>query len=136
MRNARITITGIVTLAVAIISYRHIMEIALAHGNDIFAACLYPLPIDGLIIGCTVALLVKTGVSKATRKWATIGRYFGFAATLYANILHSGWTSIDGIIVNGIPAVSLIILVEVLINSVHGTPATRQAAQRKRSTKK
>jgi len=125
MYKTRITVTGIVTLAVAIISFGHILEVAQAHGNALYSALMYPIAIDGMMIGCTLALLVKTGVSKQTRRWATVGRYVGFGATVYANVLHSGWASADDMIVNGIPAVALIILTEVLITSIHGTPATR-----------
>lgn len=125
MNKARYAATIIVTLAVAAISYTHIYSIALSHGNAPFVSALYPLTIDGVIAASTLTLIQRVGVSKTTRTWATVGRYFGFAATIYANAVHSGWASTDDVIINTIPGVALIITLEVLVHAAKGTPATR-----------
>lgn len=125
MQNkSRFIATGILVASVFTISFQHIMAIAHSHGNG-WTSFLYPMSIDGLIVACTMTLITKTGVSKVTRKWAGAGRYFGFAATCYANAVHSGWSDTDTVIINLIPAIALIIGVEVLVHAAQGTTASR-----------
>jgi hypothetical protein len=131
LRAALITMT---CLGSFYVSFRHIVDVALAHGNTIDVAIVYPISIDAVILVSALSLIQPKGVNKKARFWATLGRMFGFAATIYANMLHSGWADTDSVLVNLIPAVGLITVIELLIHTAHGTVATRAAARTKNAT--
>lgn len=119
-QKLRIAVIAIVCASVFAISYSHITEVAQQYGNT-WPAWLYPICIDGCILASAFTLIARNGVSKGTRYYAKLGRWFGFVSTIYANVAHSGYGSTDAIIVNLIPALSLIIVVELLINAAAGT---------------
>jgi drug/metabolite transporter (DMT)-like permease len=127
----RLALTTVVCAASFYVSYRHILEVALSTGNTIDSAVVYPITIDALILVSALTLIATTGVSKMAKLWATAGRAFGFAATVYCNLAASHFTSVMGAIVNMIPAVALIITVELLVYGWKATPATRPVAARK-----
>lgn len=124
----RMALIVLVCAGVFYVSFRHIMAVAMAHGNTVDVALFYPISIDAMILVCALTLVARTGVNKATKRWATFGRAFGFGATIYANMIHSGWGSTDTVLVNMIPAIALIVVVELLIGSAQGTPASRRKA--------
>lgn len=132
----RIALIVAVCLGVFYTSFRHIVAVAMAQGNPTDVALMYPISIDAVIMISALTLVVRTGVSKAARFWARFGRVFGFAATIYANVAHSGYASTDAVLVNLIPAVALIVTVELLIHSAQGTAASRRAATKSTTTRK
>lgn len=128
--KTRIAIAITVTAGIFYISASHITHIAMEYGNPMRTAVVFPLAIDGVILFCTLTLTTKTGINKATRSYCNAGRWFGFAATVYANMAASGWDSTDGVIINLIPAVALILMLEALIHTYKGTPASKRAAKK------
>lgn len=131
---ARLAITVLVTAGIFAVSANHIIAVAEKYGNHGYAAIVYPVCIDGLILVAALTMAARTGVSKETKKWCKLARYFGFAATIYANVAHSGYASTDAIVVNLVPALALILMMEVTISAVQMTPAARKAATRKTRT--
>lgn len=121
----RIGVVGIVSLAAFIISFDHISDVAVQHGNSPLAAGLYPIAIDGMILASAMTLAARINVNAKAKFWATIARYVGFAFTIYANVLHAGWTDLDGMVVNGLPGVCLILTLETLIHAAKGTPQAK-----------
>lgn len=119
-QKLRITAITIVCLAVFAISYEHIATVAGQYGNG-WSRYLYPICIDGVILISALTLVARAGVTKTTRYYAKLGRWFGFIATIYANVAHSGYGSTDAILVNLIPALALILTVELLIHAATGT---------------
>lgn len=128
---ARLALTIAVTAGIFYVSAGHIVDVAMVHGNPFRVAIVYPLAIDGMILISALTMAASVAVSKETKRYAKLARYFGFAATVYANVAHSGYTSIDSILINLIPAVALILVMEVVISSAKMTPAARKAMQRK-----
>lgn len=120
IQKFRFVIIAIVFGCVFAISYGHITEVAARYGNT-WPAWLYPICIDGLIVASALTLIGRNGVSKGARFYARGGRWFGFAATIYANVAHSGYASTDAILVNLIPAISLILISELAIHGAAGT---------------
>jgi len=131
--NARIALTLVVCAASFFVSYSHIFEVAQGAGNDKLTAGVYPICIDAVILVSALYLVAATGVNKLAKLWATVGRYFGFSATVFANMAHSGWTNPSDVIINLIPAVALIITMELVVYGFKATPAARasQATARK-----
>lgn len=136
--SARIALTAVVCAASFFVSFRHIVEVARDAGNDAVTAGMYPVCIDAVILVSALYLVASTGVNKMAKLWATIGRYFGFSATVFANMAHSGWANPTAVIINLIPAVALIITMELVVYGFKATPAARasQATARKAAPRK
>lgn len=128
-QKLRIAAITAVCLSVFAISFDHITAVAQTYGNG-WTSFLYPVCIDGVILVSALTLVARVGISKTTKVYAKAGRWFGFAATIYANVAVSGYASTDAILVNLIPAVSLIFTVELLIHAAQGTSASRSRTQR------
>jgi hypothetical protein len=130
---ARILLTALVTGGIFRVSFQHITEVAEHYGNTYSIAVWYPICIDGMILISALTLVAGRGVNKSAKRYAVAGRWVGFAFTIYANMIHGGMQDVTGMIVNLIPAVSLIIVMELLIHAAQGTPATKRARNRSAS---
>lgn len=129
---ARIALTSAVAVGTFYISASHIIAVAHAAGNHGAAAYAYPISIDAVILVSVLTLVAKTGVNRMAKWYAAIGRAFGFTATIYCNVAASGFQSVSSAVVNLIPALALIITMELLVHAAQATPATRA---RKATTK-
>lgn len=123
--QARVALTAAVAGGTFYISASHIVAVATAAGNHGLAAYIYPIAIDAVILASVLTLVAKTGVNWKAKSYAAAGRIFGFGSTIYCNLAASGWTSLTSAIVNLIPAVSLILVMELLVHAAQATPATR-----------
>jgi Protein of unknown function (DUF2637) len=126
----RLALIAIVCAAAFRDSWGHIVKVALWAGNGTGEAFTYPIAIDGVILVSAVTLAARVGVSKTTKSWAIFGRYFGFAATLFANGAAAQSANIGSILINVIPGIALIATVEMLIHASQGTVATRARSTR------
>lgn len=134
--QARIALTAAVALGSFYISASHIVRVATAAGNHGLAAYVYPIAIDAVILVSVLTLVTRTGVNWKAKGYAATGRIFGFGATIYCNLAASNWTGPTSAIVNLIPALSLIIVMELLVHAAQATPATRaKRPATKRTTK-
>jgi len=131
MQKIRISLTAIIWAGAFKVSGSHIVDVAMKNGNRFDDAIIYPLSIDALIISCALWVASPKGVNASTRRWAAAGRYFGFAATVYSNLAHSGWTTLESGIINLIPAVAVIIATEVFVHGMKSTPAAKRASAAK-----
>jgi drug/metabolite transporter (DMT)-like permease len=129
--RARLALIAIVCACVFYTSFRHITHVALSYGNTADVAVLYPICIDAVILVSALTLTARTGVNRVTKLWASAGRYFGFAATIFCNVSSSEFASSMAVVVALIPAIALIITVELLIHAAQGTPATRARKAKK-----
>ena len=130
----RLALTVLICAGVFKISAHHIMDVAVRYGNAPQDAWIYPLCIDGMILLSALYLAARSGVSKATKFWGLVARYFGFAATIFCNVCHAGNLNPVACIINVFPALALIVVMEMLICGSKAMIATgkRQA----RTTKK
>lgn len=134
---ARLATTAVVCAGSFYVSFRHITEVAMHAGNSADVAYVFPVTIDAVILVCTLTLVASTGVNKMAKMWATIGRIFGFAATIFCNMAASGWHNPGAIVINMIPAIALIVTVELMVYGWKATPAAKTpAARRTQSTPK
>lgn len=122
----RLGLTALVCACVFKISAGHIIGVAIHYGNTADNAVLYPVCIDAMILVSALYLAANIGVSKMTKFYAKIGRYFGFAATIFCNVAASNFSSTIACIIALIPAISLIIVIELLIHGSKKTAATRK----------
>ena len=137
-RRSRVVFTAIIALGAFAISSVHWFHVAQDAGNAWWTAAIYPVAIDCLIIVSAMTMMQSTGVTRMAKYYASLGRAFGFAATLYGNMAASHFTSASDMLVNLMPAVALILSVEMLIASAKATSTSRAraATPRKRSAPK
>ncbi|MDA0565216.1 DUF2637 domain-containing protein [Streptomonospora sp. S1-112] len=83
-----ITTTTVLLLAAiaAVVSYAHMFELALRHGEPAWRAGLFPLSVDGMIVAASMALLAdaRQGRRGGVLPWALL--VVGSAASLAANV--------------------------------------------------
>lgn len=133
--KTRIALTTLVWAGAFAVSAFHIYTVALANGNPWYTAATYPLTVDALILVCALTLTASRDVSKAAKKYAAGGRWFGYAATIYANVASGHYASTDAVIINLIPAVCLILVTQVFVHAARGTAATRATRATTKTTK-
>lgn len=129
---ARLALTALVCGASFYVSFRHITEVAVEAGNTWDVAMFFPVTIDAVILVSAFTLMATTGVNRTAKSWATAGRVFGFAATTYCNIAASHFSSVNSAVINMLPALALIVTVELLVYGVKSTPAARASQTRAR----
>ncbi|MBO3751266.1 DUF2637 domain-containing protein [Streptosporangiaceae bacterium NEAU-GS5] len=100
VRIQRTTITSVALLAIiaAIVSFRHMHELCLRHGEDGFAAVLIPLAVDGTIVTASMSILLanRSGSRGDVFEWAL--PVISSLASLGANIAVAEPTMIGRII--------------------------------------
>lgn len=82
------TIGAVLVLAViaAVVSYSHMYELALRHGEPEWRAALFPLSVDGMIVASSMTLLsdARHGRKGGVMPWALL--IIGSGASLAANV--------------------------------------------------
>ena len=83
-----VTIVAVLMLAgiAAVVSYSHMYELALRHGEPPWRAALFPLSVDGMIVGASMTLLsdARHGRKGGFLPWSLL--IIGSAASLAANV--------------------------------------------------
>ncbi|NYI95088.1 hypothetical protein HNR12_001365 [Streptomonospora nanhaiensis] len=76
----------LLTVIAAVVSYAHMFELALRHGEPAWRAGLFPLSVDGMIVAASMALLAdaRQGRRGGVLPWALL--VVGSAASLAANV--------------------------------------------------
>ena len=115
-------LTFIVVLAVAafaaVVSYSHIYDLGLRHGQDGTAARLLPLSVDGLIAAASLVMLHAARNRLRVPLLSRVALVLGVGATVAANVgygLPYGWLSA---VVSAWPAVAFIVSVELAVRFV------------------
>src|SRR5215468_12338243 len=72
----RLTTASVVVLAgiAAVVSYRHMHTLALAHGEGAWTAALIPVSVDGMIIASSMSLLLdsRSGLRGGVLPWVLL----------------------------------------------------------------
>ncbi|MGQ4271894.1 DUF2637 domain-containing protein [Nocardiopsis changdeensis] len=83
-----VTIVAVLMLAgiAAVVSYSHMYELALRHGEPEWRAALFPLSVDGMIVGASMTLLgdARHGRRGGMLPWTLL--ILGSIASLAANV--------------------------------------------------
>ena len=121
------TLTALAVLLVAaiaaVISYQHVVALAIRYGQPVLAAYLLPVSIDGLVAVSSLVMLraARTGVSAP---WlARTGLVLAVIATLACNVGYGvahGW---PGALLSGWPAVAFVVAAETAITMTRQRPA-------------
>lgn len=123
-RIQRTTITGVLLLAgiAAIVSFRHMHELCLRHGEDQLAAVLIPLAVDGAIVVASMSILLANRYGSRGGVLAWVMLLVGSFASLGANIAVAE-PSLIGRIIAAWPSVALIGSYELLMSQVRRVSA-------------
>ncbi|MGW4797296.1 DUF2637 domain-containing protein [Nonomuraea sp. NPDC004297] len=128
-RIQRTTITGVLLLAgiAAVVSFRHMHELCLRHGEDQLAAVLIPLAVDGAIVVASMSILLANRYGSRGGVLAWVMLLVGSLASLGANIAVAE-PSLIGRIIAAWPSVALIGSYELLMSQVRRASAEGPAA--------
>ena len=113
----------LVAAIAAVISYQHVVALALRYGQPELAAYLLPVSIDGLVAVSSLVMLraARTGVSAP---WlARTGLVLAVIATLACNVGYGvahGW---PGALLSGWPAVAFVVAAETAITMTRQRPS-------------
>ncbi|MEV0168781.1 DUF2637 domain-containing protein [Nonomuraea fuscirosea] len=129
-RIRRTTITGVLLLAgiAAVVSFRHMHELCLRHGEDHLAAVLIPLAVDGAIVVASMSILLanRHGARGGFLAWAML--LVGSLASLGANIAVAE-PSLIGRLIAAWPSAALIGSYELLMSQIRQAAGGRARAQ-------
>ncbi|GIH73439.1 DUF2637 domain-containing protein [Sphaerimonospora thailandensis] len=118
-RIQRTTIAGVFLLAAiaAVVSFRHMHELCLRHGEDHLAAVLIPLAVDGLIVVASMSILLANwyGSRGGLLAWSLL--VVGSLASLGANVAVAE-PSLIGRIIAAWPSLALIGSYELLMAQI------------------
>jgi hypothetical protein len=118
-RIQRTTIAGVVFLALvaAVVSFRHMHELCLRHGEDRLAAVLIPLAVDGLIVVASMSILLanRCGSRGGALAWSLL--VVGSLASLGANVAVAE-PSLIGRVIAAWPSAALIGSYELLMSQI------------------
>ncbi|MEV4170235.1 DUF2637 domain-containing protein [Nonomuraea sp. NPDC049709] len=120
------TLAGVllVALVAAVVSFRHMHELSLRHGEDSLAAALIPLSVDGTIVAASMSLLVasRRGEKGGFLPWTML--VIGSLASLSANVAVAEPTLV-GRVIAAWPSFALIGAYEMLMSQVRGSAGHR-----------
>ncbi|KAB8185969.1 DUF2637 domain-containing protein [Microbispora catharanthi] len=129
-RIQRTTSAGVFLLALiaAVVSFRHMHELCLRHGEDRLAAVLIPLAVDGLIVVASMSILLanRYGSRGGSLAWSLL--VVGSLASLGANVAVAE-PSLVGRIVAAWPSFALIGSYELLMSQIRRCSGAQAEAQ-------
>ncbi|MBA9001989.1 DUF2637 domain-containing protein [Thermomonospora cellulosilytica] len=114
---AAATVVGIGGIA-AVISYRHALGVAQAHGETGVTAYLTPLTIDGLVFVASMVMLDSARRRQQSPALARLALALGIGATVAVNVLHGLEHGPVGAVIAAWPAVTLVVVVELLMGMI------------------
>ncbi|MFC5748895.1 DUF2637 domain-containing protein [Actinomadura rugatobispora] len=115
--SAAATVVAIGAIA-AFISYRHAYGVAIAHGETGTTGRLLPLTIDGLVFVASLVLLDAARRRVSAPVLARVALALGIGATVAVNVLHGIAHGPIGAIIAAWPAVTLVVVVELLMGMI------------------
>ena len=128
------TIVAVLVLAViaAVVSYSHMYELALRHGEPEWRAALFPLSVDGMIVASSMTLLsdARNGRKGGLLPWALL--IIGSAASLAANVAVADLTMWSRII-HAWPSFALIGAYELLMREFRTAARSVRSADAERT---
>lgn len=123
------TIAAVLMLAViaAVVSYSHMYELALRHGEPEWRAALFPLSVDGMIVASSMTLLsdARNGRKGGLLPWALL--IIGSGASLAANVAVADPTMWSRII-HAWPSFALIGAYELLMREFRANASSVRSA--------
>lgn len=104
----------LVGLNAAVLSWKHIVETAIVYGREAeWAAYLYPLSIDGMMVVGVVKAADDRASGRQVRGWARVATWLGGILSIAAQIMSALPYAIAAVVASA-PSITLIVVVEVM----------------------
>ncbi|MCW2904765.1 MAG: hypothetical protein JWO67_7030 [Streptosporangiaceae bacterium] len=110
-------VVGIGAVA-AYVSYRHAYDVVTGHGEAGATARLLPLTIDGLVFVASMVMLDSARRGQSAPALAKVALALGIGSTVAVNVLHGVAHGSIGAIIAAWPAVTLVVVVELLMEMI------------------
>ncbi|MDF5758374.1 DUF2637 domain-containing protein [Spongiactinospora sp. TRM90649] len=117
IRSTTIASVGLIALIAAVVSYRHMHELCMRHGEDRLAAVLIPLAVDGLIVVASMTILLSSRYGSRGSPLAWTLLVAGSLASLGANVAVAE-PGLIGRIIAAWPSAALIGSYELLMTQI------------------
>ena len=117
----------LVAAIAAVISYQHVVALAIRYGQPPLAAYLLAVSIDGLVAVSSLVMLRAARIGVSAPWLARTGLVLAVIATLACNVGYGvahGW---PGALLSGWPAVAFVVAAEVAITMTRRQPSRDQA---------
>ncbi|MBE1484982.1 DUF2637 domain-containing protein [Plantactinospora soyae] len=126
------TLTGLTVAGLAIvagaISFAHMTELAIEHGQTGWKAYAFPISVDGLEIVASLYLVVQRRAGRPTGWIPWVALVVGTLASLAANVAVGGHDPI-GKALAGWPALSMLVSVKLLFSMIDHTEVDQRTAE-------
>ena len=119
----------LVAAIAAVISYQHVVALAIRYGQPALAAYLLPVSIDGLVAVSSLVMLRAARIGVSAPWLARTGLVLAVIATLACNVGYGvahGW---PGALLSGWPAVAFVVAAETAITMTRQRPAAPASEQ-------
>src|SRR6266566_7668072 len=128
----RLTAAAVLLVAViaAVVSFIHIEDLAVTHGQTQLAALLLPVSVDGTVAGASLSMLWAARSGLSTPWLARCMLTLGVLATLGANVGYGAPFGLSGELLSGWPAVAFVGSVEMVLSMVRRARTRARAAIR------
>src|SRR5258708_11926192 len=114
----------LVAVIAAVVSFVHIENLAVTHGQTELAAWLLPVSVDGTVAGAPLSMLWAARSGLSTPWLARCMLTLGVLATLGANIGYGAPYGSSGELLSGWPAVAFVGSVEMVLSMVRRARTT------------
>ena len=119
----------LVAAIAAIVSYIHIQNLAVTHGQTELAATLLPFSIDGTVVASSLVLLRAAWLGVRPPWLAQVMLLSSVLATLAANVAYGAAAGMTGALLSGWPAYAFIGCTEMAILMARRTRQPEAAAE-------
>jgi hypothetical protein len=125
-----VTASAVLAVAViaAIVSYSHVYDLGIAHGQSGTAARLLPLSVDGLILAASLVLLQAARNAHQAPALPRFALWLGIGATVAANLAYGLPYGPVGAVLSAWPGAAFVLAVEILLGSLQRSRETPASA--------
>ncbi len=113
----------LVAVVAAVVSYIHIEHESARYGQDILAALLMPLSIDGTVAAASLVMLRAARLGQPVPWLGRAMLALAVLATLAANVGYGAAHGVPGALISGWPAIAFVGSVELAVTMVRRTRA-------------
>jgi hypothetical protein len=118
----------LVAAIAAVVSYMHVVSLAIRYGQPQVAAYLLPVSVDGLVAVSSLVMLRAARLGVSTPWLARSGLGLAIVATLACNVAYGLPHGATGALLSGWPAVAFVVAAEMAISMTRRrAPAQRYA---------
>jgi hypothetical protein len=113
---------AVVAAIAAVVSYTHLYDLGITHGQTGIAARLLPLSVDGLVVVASLVLLQSARNGCQSSGLPRFALWLGIGATVAANLAYGLPYGPVGAVLSAWPGAAFVLAVEILLGSLRQAP--------------